>query len=227
MIASTQTQFFPSLLGVPQQNQVEMARQALDAGADGLHLDFIDGRLVLGVGIEPSLVRQLRRVTDRALDAHLMLLDPDPILDPLISAGVDLVTIHIESLPDPIRSVEMIRSLGASPGIAISPQTAPDLLKPLLPFVDRVLVMGVFPGASGRPFLPETVDRVSKIASLLKNGRTRVVVDGGVSVRNVPALRAAGAGMLVVGSAFFGSDRPLGVTLNDLRIAAQKTDARL
>ncbi len=177
------------------------------AGADLLHFDVMDGVFVPNLTFGPGLCAAVRRVTSLPLDVHLMVADATPLLEPFARAGAARICVHAEAAPHLHRTLARIRELGASPGVALNPLTPCCALDEAWPFLDFVLVMSVNPGFGGQRFIPETEAKLRQLARR-RDGRhpaVELAVDGGVDTGNAALLRAAGADVLVAGTAIFAA----------------------
>jgi ribulose-phosphate 3-epimerase len=173
-----------------------------EAGAKGLHLDVMDGHFVPNLTYGLPIVEAIRRRTQLQLDVHLMISRPEQLASRFVEAGADLVTFHIEATEHPPELLEQLRRLGVLAGLAINPNTPLDALLPHLPLCDLVLVMSVQAGFGGQAFEPVALDRLTQ---LRRHGRSdlKLEVDGGVNLDTIHSCAAAGADLLVVGSAIF------------------------
>lgn len=181
-------------------------RVALDGGADMVHLDVMDGHFVPNLTMGPDLCRSLRRaMPDAYLDSHLMVTDPQQYVDAFAAAGADLLTFHIEAMPEPSRTIEQVRNAGLAVGLAINPPTDVAAIMPWIGSVDLVLVMSVNPGFAGQSFIAEVLDKAVTVRSQLRPDQ-RLQIDGGVNADTAGACIAAGCDVLVAASAIFRSD---------------------
>src|SRR5262245_50870315 len=196
-------------------------------GADLIHVDVMDGHFVPNITIGPPVVRSLRQVAHVPLDVHLMITDPDRYLDAFAEAGAAMISVHVEVLPHLHRTVQAIKALGAKAGVVLNPSTPIVALEEIAGDVDYVLVMSVNPGFGGQKFIPRSEAKIAAVRTLLDrsgNLDARVEVDGGVDMRTVGRVVAAGARMLVAGSAIFHSPDPERAT-RELKAAAMNAIA--
>lgn len=198
----------PSLLACDLARVATEVTQVEAAGADLLHFDVMDGVFVPNLTMGPGLCAAVRHVTKLPLDVHLMVANPDPLIEPFVRAGADRISVHVEATPNLHRTISAIRELGARPGVALNPATSLAALDEVWPFTDFVLLMTVNPGFGGQRLIPETIEKLARLRALRdRNYRgVELVVDGGVDASNAPALRAGGADVLVAGTAVFGVD---------------------
>jgi ribulose-phosphate 3-epimerase len=190
-------------------------------GADLIHVDVMDGHFVPNITIGPPVVRSIKRVATVPLDVHLMISDPDRYIDAFAEAGAAMMSVHVEVLPHLHRTVHAIKALGVKAGVVINPATPAAALEDIAADVDFVLVMSVNPGFGGQSFIPRSELKVREVRALLdRNGNAAAVeIDGGIDARNAGRLVAAGAGILVAGSAIFHSADPERAT-RELKAAA-------
>lgn len=177
------------------------------AGADWIHVDVMDGRFVPNLTIGPPVVRCVRGVTERPLDVHLMIVEPERYVEAFAAAGADLLTVHAEACPHLHRNVQQIRALGVCPGVSLNPATPVAAVEHVLEELDLVLVMSVNPGFGGQAFLPAVLPKIAHLARLrAERGLAfRIQVDGGITDATVGACFAAGADAFVAGAYVFGS----------------------
>jgi len=183
--------------------------QAVDrAGADYIHVDVMDGHFVPNITIGPLVVAALRKVTDKPLDVHLMIENADLYIPEFAKAGADIITVHQEAVPHLHRTVQLIKSLGKKAGVSLNPATPVETLDIILDELDLVLVMSVNPGFGGQSFIPSALGKIRALRQRItqRGLATELEVDGGVKLENIREVVAAGANVLVAGSAVFNTD---------------------
>ena len=211
----------PSILSADFGHLAEEVARAERGGAGLVHVDVMDGHFVPNLTLGPAIVKAVRKATTLPLDVHLMIENADRYVDVFVDAGASWVSLHAEALPHLQRTVAHLRSRGVLPGVALNPSTPLSALEEILPELHHVLVMSVNPGFGGQAFLPGSLDKVRRLATLVRDRRleTQIEVDGGVDLSNVRALTEAGAGILVAGNAVFGQGDAEGATRRLLEAA--------
>jgi ribulose-phosphate 3-epimerase len=196
----------PSILSADFGRLADEVRAVDRAGADWIHVDVMDGRFVPNLTIGPLVVEAVRKATEKPLDVHLMVVEPDSMLADFAAAGADGLTVHAEATVHLHRSLQRIRALGKRAGVSLNPHTPEDVLDYVLEDVDLVLVMSVNPGFGGQAFIPSQVEKIRRIRKKFDDAGLSVdiEVDGGIKPGTAHQVVAAGANVLVAGSAVFG-----------------------
>ena len=199
----------PSILSADFARLGDEVQAVLDAGADWIHVDVMDGRFVPNITIGVPVVKALRNVTDAVLDVHLMIVEPERYVEAFAAAGASIVTVHAEACTHLHRVIQQIRATGAKAGVSLNPHTPLDVLDWVLDDLDLVLIMSVNPGFGGQSFIPSALPKIAEVRRRLDErglDHVELQVDGGVKVNNIAAVADAGANAFVAGSAIFKSD---------------------
>jgi ribulose-phosphate 3-epimerase len=198
--------------------------EAERAGADRIHVDVMDGHFVPNLSMGAPIVTSLRKVTRLPLEAHLMISDPDFFVDEFVQAGTDSFMVHWEGNNDVARTVHRIKASGKRVGVAINPATPANVLEEILQELDQVLVMTVSPGFGHQHFLLTTLPKITRAREMIDrvNPACGLEVDGGIDASTAPLAVAAGANVLVAGSAIFNEGESVAAAMQRLRVAVQQ-----
>ncbi|MCF8234319.1 MAG: ribulose-phosphate 3-epimerase [Bacteroidales bacterium] len=201
----------PSLLSADFSNLKKDIDMINHSKADWFHIDIMDGMFVPNISFGFPVLKFIARHTEKPLDMHLMILDPDRYIERFREAGAEWISVHYETCPHLHRSLQLIRSTGAKAGIVLNPHSPVSLLDDIISAADYVLLMSVNPGYGGQKFIENTYKKIKELKGLiLENGsKTLIQIDGGVNLNNAPELLRAGADILVAGNSVFSSDDPL------------------
>ncbi len=212
----------PSILSADFARLSDEIRKVEQAGADVLHLDVMDGHFVPNITIGPPVVASIRKATSLPLDAHLMIEEPSRYLDAMVQTGVNWISVHAEADTHLNRTISHLHDHGVRAGVALNPSTPLVAVEEVLPEADFILVMSVNPGFGGQSFVPSTLKKIRKLREIIaSNGyHARIEVDGGVGPDNLSEILAAGAEIIVMGSAIFGSKRGASEALTELKAIA-------
>jgi len=200
----------PSLLSADFSRLGEEIEAVTRGGATILHFDVMDGHFVPNLTVGLPVLKSIARATELPIDAHLMISEPGRYAEQFVEAGAKMVSVHLEADAHLHRTLASIRAAGAQAGVVINPATPIESLGEALHFADYVLVMSVNPGFGGQEFIPTSVDKVRRLRRMIQDRQleTRIEIDGGIDLENIASVVAAGAEIIVAGSAVFGADNP-------------------
>ncbi|HEU4415475.1 MAG TPA: ribulose-phosphate 3-epimerase [Candidatus Angelobacter sp.] len=215
----------PSILSADFAHLADQIKAAVDGGASVLHVDVMDGHFVPNITIGPPVVASVRKVTSLPLDCHLMIENPDQYIPAFVEAGADWISVHQEACVHLNRTLELIRSHGAQPGVVINPATPVETLTEVLDMVHHVLVMSVNPGFGGQKFIRASLGKVRRLALMrtARNANFRIEIDGGIATDTIADAVRAGVEVLVAGNAVFGKGNPTENTQRLLKLATEAT----
>ncbi len=197
----------PSILSADFWRLGEQIQACVEGGADIIHFDVMDGHFVPNISFGPVLLESIKRHCPLPLDAHLMIENPDKYIPDFISAGADMISVHIENTPHIHRTIELIKNKGAKAGVVINPGTPLNSLEEILHYVDFVLLMSVNPGFGGQKFIERSLIRLKKLRAMVDsiNPNILIEIDGGIKEENLLEVSRAGANIFVIGSGLFGA----------------------
>ena len=205
----------PSILSADFADLQSALSQCEDGGAHWIHVDVMDNQFVPNLTIGPPVVKSLRPKTNKFLDVHMMVIEPEKLVEPFAKAGADGITFHVEAANDPQSVIDLIRSTEKDVGVSLKPNTPVADIVPFLDQVDLVLVMSVEPGFGGQGYMDGSTERVKEIKELLMErglqNKVQIEVDGGIKLHNAKEVMDAGADILVAGSEVFRAEDPVGV----------------
>jgi ribulose-phosphate 3-epimerase len=214
----------PSILAADFARLGEQVAAAVRAGADRIHVDVMDGHFVPNISVGPLVIRSLRPVTSLSVETHLMISNPDFFLEEFAQAGSDSLLVHWEGNHNLHRTLQSIRALGKRPGVVINPATPAAVLEEVLVDVEQVLVMTVNPGFGNQQFLHTTLPKIRRVRQMMDRIKPGcdLEVDGGIDAETAPLAVAAGANVLVAGTAIFGESEGVDAAMEKLRAAVKR-----
>lgn len=214
-------QISPSVLSADFSRLADQIKSVEAVGCEVLHLDVMDGHYVPNLTFGPLLVKAIRKISDKELEAHLMISEPDRYIERFIKAGADTVLVHPETCPSVETTLDTIKSLGAKPGLVVNPDEKLSMIMPYLEKMDQLLIMSVVPGFGGQSFMPEVLEDLAEIRPFLEENGILVEIDGGINRSTIGAVRDQGIHRFVAGSAVFNSQATPGENFLELQSLAR------
>ncbi len=201
------TKIAPSILSADFSRLADEIIKIDEAGADLVHIDVMDGHFVPNLTFGPPVVAAIRKVTKLPFDVHLMVTNPQDLIVPFVKAGADIITIHAETAPHMHRLIQNIKECGKRAGISLNPSTPLAVIEEVLSDVDMILIMSVNPGFGGQKFIPNAIDKIARLKTMIDERKltVEIEVDGGINAATAQQVIAAGANILVAGSAVYGA----------------------
>lgn len=197
----------PSILSADFSQLGDEVKKVEAAGADMIHIDVMDGHFVPNLTFGPPVIAALRKVTKLPFDVHLMVRNPQDLIDPFVKAGADIITLHAETSPHLHRLIQNVKELGVKAAVALNPSTSLSAIEEILDELDMILIMSVNPGFGGQKFISSALNKIERLRAILnqRNLAVDIQVDGGINEGTAAQVVAAGANVLVAGSAIYGS----------------------
>jgi len=213
----------PSILSADFARLGEQVAEVTKAGADYIHVDVMDGHFVPNITIGAPVVASIRPWTNLPLDIHLMIEQPEPYISQFATSGANIITVHVEACPHLHRTIQSIKELGVKAGVALNPATSLSSVEEVIPYLDLVLIMSVNPGFGGQVFIPESLEKISRLRKVLNDKKltTELEVDGGITIDNAPSIVEAGASILAVGNSVFKAKEGITQSLQKIREVAE------
>ncbi len=198
----------PSILSADFSKLGEEIKAVEDAGANLIHVDVMDGHFVPNITIGPMIVQASKKSTNLPLDVHLMIENPDYFIPDFVKAGADIISVHAEACVHLNRTIQLIKESGIKAGVVLNPATPLSAIEWTIEYVDYVLLMSVNPGFGGQTFIPNTLEKIKALRSMINDRgmSTLIEIDGGVNLKTIASVSKAGVDVFVAGSAVFGSD---------------------
>ncbi len=213
----------PSILSADFSDLGNALKLCAEGDAHYIHVDVMDNQFVPNLTIGPPVVKSIRPLTEKYIDVHMMVIEPEKLVEPFARAGADGITFHIEATDNPQKVIDLIRTTGKDAGLSLKPKTPVADIEPFLDQVDLLLVMSVEPGFGGQGYMDGSTERVTEIKRLLTEkglrDRVNIEVDGGIKLHNAKEVMDAGADILVAGSEVFKADDPVGVMRSFYKLA--------